>query len=197
MRSDYYSTRLRLIKEGKWIVKKRQSPEASFWEKVDKNGPIPSHCPELGKCWVWIASTIPMGYGQLTFKGKVSRSNRVAWILSVGPIPPNTFVLHKCDNRACVNPKHLFLGTHSDNMRDMKEKGRNFLAVGERNGRRTKPEKTARGEKNHSKLSELDVRSIRSEYEAGETKTSLARRVGVSQTTVRYIIQRKKWKYVV
>lgn len=77
-------------------------------------------------CWIWNASQIPTGYGR--FKSKTitnsGYAHRASWLIYNGEIPPGMCVLHKCDNPSCVNPKHLFLGTMTDNMRDRDNKGR-------------------------------------------------------------------------
>lgn len=96
-----------------------------FWEYVDKNGLKPAHVPELDNCWVWTGGKSgKAGYGTISFRGKKCVSSRVSWILHNGEIPQGMCVLHKCDNPPCVNPNHLFLGTHLDNTRDMIKKGR-------------------------------------------------------------------------
>lgn len=75
-------------------------------------------------CWLWQASGIPAGYGTFSVRGKKCRAHRVSYGLFVGPVPAEKCVLHKCDTPKCVNPEHLFLGTHLDNVRDKIRKGR-------------------------------------------------------------------------
>lgn len=74
-------------------------------------------------CWIWNACTKPDGYGLFVYKKKI-RAHRFSYMLFIGDIPKNKMVCHKCDIRNCVNPKHLWLGTHKQNMRDKKIKGR-------------------------------------------------------------------------
>lgn len=87
-----------------------------FWPKVrwDQHG-----------CWEWQASRYINGYGQFHFPGgKGVRAHRAAWIIMYGPIPERMVIMHRCDNRGCVRPDHLRLGTQAENMRDMAAKGR-------------------------------------------------------------------------
>ena len=75
-------------------------------------------------CWLWTGATASYGYGKMMLDGETVRAHRAAYLLLVGPIPDGLYVLHRCDVRRCVNPAHLFLGTPSDNTKDMLAKGR-------------------------------------------------------------------------
>jgi len=110
-----------------------------FWKKVNKDGPIPEHRPELGPCWVWTAGIATFGYGIIApgrnaALGRAGRrgiaAHRVSWLIHCGIIPEQFCVLHKCDNPLCVRaPDHLFLGTKGDNWRDMLAKDRQVVTV--------------------------------------------------------------------
>lgn len=95
---------------------RKELPDA-FWSKVDKDG--------AGGCWNWTASRKEKGYGQFFWRGKMHRAHRLAWHLSGHELPGTGLELaHSCDNRVCVNPAHLSVATHRQNLDDMRAKGR-------------------------------------------------------------------------
>lgn len=133
--------------------------------------------PNTG-CWLWVGALSDAigsgkdGYGRVYLGGRVQRAHRYAWILFRGPIPDGVEVCHRCDVTWCVNPGHLFLGTHTDNMRDAKGKGR--LRGG-----------PPWGEGNpNAKLSEALIARARALRAAGENYSAIARDVGVSAGTI-------------
>lgn len=75
-------------------------------------------------CWIWMKTHQTNGYGQTRFLGRPTPAHRVSYTAFVGPIPDGHEICHKCDIRNCVNPEHLYPGTHAQNMKDMREKGR-------------------------------------------------------------------------
>lgn len=165
------------------VIKKR------FWEKVLKTN---SH-----ECWLWQASKRYKGYGAFAFTpiktGRLvqGRAHRFSYEIHMGPIG-NMFVLHKCDNPACVNPNHLFLGTNQDNVTDMMNKGRH-IPGGTYN--RSGYEK---GETHHAaKLTIEIVKQIRDDYASGEASFSaLSKKYKIAIGHISRIINRKAWKHV-
>ena len=123
-----------------------------FWAKVNKDGSIPAHCPELGPCHVWLGSKNSQGYGRFRVGERHVCTHRFAWELVHDPIPEGLCALHKCDNASCVRESHLFIGTKTDNMQDMIAKNRKVVRRGDQNGTRLHPERLARGNRNGSRL---------------------------------------------
>ncbi len=153
--------------------------EERFWQKVDKNGPIPVHCPELGNCWEWNGSKGIIGHGVIRV-GRVGKiATHVSLFLHTGKWP-KLDVCHKCDYPPCTRPDHLFEGTDADNRRDAAKKGR--LPRGE----------TSVG----AKLTEDKVRIIRQKAAEGATYRSLGKEFGVHSVTVLAVVHRKTWRHV-
>lgn len=122
------------------------------------------------------------GYIRLKHEGSYRGVHQITWEECFGPIPPGMCVCHKCDNRACINPEHLFLGTDSDNKRDCVAKNRQ--ARGATHGR--------------TKLTIDSVRHIRDIYKPRiYTIRRISREFGVGYTTVRHILTRKNWRWLV
>lgn len=140
--------------------------------------------PELGECWDWTRARSSRRYGSLTVTANgrpwALKAHRVAYEIFVGSIPSGMHVLHRCDNPPCCNPAHLFVGSHLDNMEDMARKGRVVC------GRKTKH--------HNVKLTEKDVREIRSIAKYHGINRDLARRFGVSDQQIYTIRSGKQWR---
>lgn len=135
-------------------------------------------------CWHWIGWKNDKGYGAAIYGGRRQYAHRVSFQLYRGEIPDKLCVLHRCDNPACVNPKHLWLGTKKDNNQDRAAKGRSNLTD------------KARGEQNGlAKLTQEQVNEIRRRYAAGGiTVRQLAKEYPVSKSEVHNIIRQEVWK---
>lgn len=148
-----------------------------FWSKVMKSP----------GCWEWLGRLSDRGYGCFdTSAGrkskKIFRAHRLAWVLVNGDIPSGMHVLHRCDNRACVNPAHLFLGTHDDNMRDMDAKGRRVSVAqhGQANG--------------SHKITDHQASEIRG-LAGTMTQRKISELYGLDQSTVSLIMSGKRRRY--
>jgi len=151
----------------------RLTLEERFWSKVKKG---------LG-CWEWMAGREKNGYGMFHEKKFFyeSRAHRVAWKLTKGPIPKGLFVCHRCDNRGCVNPDHLFLGTPGDNSRDSKAKGRNVF--GSKVG--------------SARLTEERVIELKKILQEGKyDQRQLAKMFGVGQSTISRVNMNQSWRHL-
>jgi len=89
--------------------------EIRFWKKIDKNGQIPAHKPELGPCWIWLGCKNDKGYGQISVNQEMAYAHRVAYEMLVGPIPDGLTLDHLCRNTGCPNPSHTEPVTHRVN----------------------------------------------------------------------------------
>ena len=164
----------------------KNTPE-NFWSKVQISS--------KEKCWEWRGAKTSGGYGNLSWRGMHVQAHRVAYFLTNGGIALETnfrqagvakrykrFVLHRCDNRACCNPNHLFLGSMRTNQLDAYTKGR-----------KVQP----RSEHVNAKLTPDQVRDIRARYDRGiDKQIPLATEFGVSQRAISLIVRRETYKDV-
>lgn len=175
--------------------------EKRFWKKVEKN---------RNGCWLWMGAKTHCGYGLIGGgPGKpLVRVHRLSWELLNGPIESRLCVLHKCDNPACVNPKHLFLGTQKDNALDRETKHRGNHPSGEAHWVKLHPERMARGEHHwrrrvklwegernpRGRLRAEDVLTIREKYATGTIEQKeLAKEYGLDPSSIWAIVRRKTW----
>lgn len=138
--------------------------------------------PELGPCWEWNGGKYESGYGQVsTPDGRSKVAHRMAYLAWVGPLEDGQYACHRCDNPPCMNPAHIFAGTHKENMEDCANKDRNV-----------------HGEKTPwSKLTENDVRNIRTAYATGEfSQRELGEAYGVSQSNISFAVRGRTWARV-
>lgn len=137
-----------------------------FWSKVDVQGPEDD--------WEWTAARDSNGYGNIKIDGKARKANRVVWEITYGDIPEGLGVLHTCDNRACVNPSHLYVGDQRQNTLDRLQRGRDGM----------------------SPFDPTTVREVRHRAQRGEYQKDIAADYGVTQSTISNIVNRRTWDHV-
>lgn len=131
-------------------------------------------------CLEWTGALKDNGYGEISIDGKTCRTHRVSYQLFRGAIPNGLFVCHTCDNRKCVNPSHLFLGTNQDNMQDAEQKGRRVILGGEKHF--------------NAKLTSAQVGEIREMRKEGNTYNAIAAKFGISSQHVARIVNGENWR---
>lgn len=152
-----------------------------LWAKIDTSGG-----PDA--CWPWLAGLSTTGYGQLKVDGHQVKATRLVYEETFGPIPtPQDYhglcVCHTCDNRTCCNPRHFFLGSHTDNMADKARKGRQHRPAGELHG--------------NAKLTTAKVEALRAfMWDGVVSKAELARLFGVSPSLIGLVLAGKGWAHV-
>lgn len=133
-------------------------------------------------CWLWMGDHFRDGYGKIRAYDKTSRAHRVSYRIHLGEIPPGMCVCHKCDTPSCVNPDHLFLGTHKDNAHDRDAKGRAHRPRGEECG--------------WSKLNVAKVLQIRDMYSRGFKQRQIAEIFDIYRGHVSSIVTKKRWAHI-
>lgn len=149
-----------------------KSVSLRFWSRVNRG--------DATECWLWVAGTSDTGYGEMRVHGNVMHAHRISWELAFGPITAGLYVLHSCDTPRCVNPAHLSLGTHTQNMIECGQRGRSPFGVDNHN----------------AKLCDAKVTEMRARYALGESQASIARRFGVCLATAHSALLRHTWKRV-
>lgn len=162
----------------------KQTPE-NFWARVDRRRPT--------ACWEWTGAKTSAGYGNLMWHGAHVQAHRVAYWLTHGGISLVTgfrrtgvaakykrFVLHRCDNKACCNPGHLFLGSMRANLLDAYAKGRKAQPQG--------------ADHANSKLSKAQAKAARKAYDSGSTQAQLAAKYGVSQRAISLLVRGETYR---
>lgn len=162
------------------MAKPKIAVEIRFWQYVEPD-------PNSG-CWLWSGAPNHSGYGQINAGGNPAKrlmAHRLSWEMHHGTIPKGLHVCHRCDTPACVNPRHLFVGTPQNNIDDMMNKGRHRTVAlpGEAHGM--------------SVLTDVDVIEIRRLYSSSRiSQQEIADRFGVERSTIGYIVRGKHWKHL-
>lgn len=145
-----------------WHIKKKPS---RFWGHIKKSD----------DCWLWQGYKSRKGYGMMRYPKGRATTHRISWFLYYGAITPKQFVCHHCDTPMCVRPEHLFLGSHQDNMDDMKEKNREPHVIG------------------NYKINYEIAEQIRNEQKRGLSNSQLRLKYKLCKSTISYIVNKKIW----
>lgn len=161
------------------LISLPENDKNRFWNKI-------AITANPDKCWEWLGSK-RKGYGYMTIQvaqGIQTTINaiRMVYFLFYGIDPSDKIIRHKCDNKSCVNPHHLELGTARDNAMDMVSRGGGYFPKGSAHGR--------------SKLKEDQVLDIREAFEKGETQGDIASKYQISQSAVSDIVKKRRWKHI-
>lgn len=146
-----------------------------FWAKVRRGE----------GCWEWTAALDNGGYGLFNTQGRPAKAHRVSWVLANGPLAAGLLVLHRCDNRKCVRPDHLYLGTQRQNVADMDSRGRRARGYTLASIHRGEQHQAAR-------LSDATIAAIRAEMAAGGKQRHVAAKYGCSHTYVGMLVRGEK-----
>lgn len=150
-----------------------------FFSKIDKINSL-LH-PVYGRCWQWTGSLLDNRYGSMSRGGKTISSHRFSYEYFIGEIPVGLNVLHKCDNKVCVNPEHLFLGTYADNTEDMMKKGRDC---------------TRNIIRKNQKLTIDNVKEIKNKFNIGFSNNRISKEYSVSERHINNIRKGNTWSWV-
>ena len=168
------------------LVLSNESIIRRFWSKVEVG--------EDNDCWNWKSTDNGNGYGVIRILGRYIGAHRLSYILSNGGIPDGLMICHKCNNRACCNPKHLYAGTAMDNMMDARAAG----TIHGRSGKRPDTDKLVKGEDcPWATISNKQAVEISNRITSGEGTSSIAKDLGVSCDVVYRIKKRKSFRSVI
>ena len=172
-----------------------------FWALVEQHGP--------SECWPWLGHRNSSGHGRFRFAGKVQYAHRIALLVDGQELGTDDLACHSCDNPPCVNPAHLYRGTHKTNADDCTDRGRRRPAYGDANGARTTPETRVRGDQHHTRsrpetvrrgdrhpLAKLSDEQRQIAVESRESATALAIQFKVSRTAICNVRARARKKGV-